>query len=319
MGTTTQTTTNDGTRATLAELVACHHDARDLAITPPRTARAPLAGGYRSAVHGRGIEFDEVRAYQPGDDVRTIDWRVTARAGRPYSKLFREERERSVVVLLDTGASMHFGTRRRFKSVAAARAAALVAWSAFDGGDRVGGLVLGERAVWMPPRRRQDHMARLLGAFATGTEAEPERATAKLADALAQLRRVTTAGSSVFVVSDFYGFGDEARAHLTAIARTSDVTCVLVYDRLEQSPPPPGLYRFTDGRHMVVHSADGEDWRSAYAAHFAARVKSLQDFCRKPHVSLILLRADADAAEPLRRAERVKRAVSRAGRAGRIR
>jgi len=315
MPSATQTTTNDGTRATLAELVACHHDARDLAITPPRAARAPLAGGYRSTIHGRGIEFDEVRAYQPGDDVRTIDWRVTARAGRPYSKLFREERERAVAILLDAGASMHFGTRLRFKSVAAARAAALVAWSAYDGGDRVGGLILGERAVWLPPRRRQDHLARLLGTFAAATEAAPERATAHLTDALARLRRVTTAGSSVFVISDFYGFGDEASAHLSAIARTSDVTCVLVYDSLEQSPPPPGLYRFSDGKHVVVHSAEGRDWRRAYEGHFAARVKRMEEFCRRQHVSLAMLRTDGDAAEPLRKAERVRRAAARAGRA----
>ena len=127
-----------GIQASLSELLEMRAPAQGLRGTPPRNARAPVVGPHRSAYRGRGIEFDEVRAYQPGDDKRNIDWRVTARTGCVYSKVFHEERERPVWLLVDLGASMRFGSRSRFKSVAAARAAALIAWVSHLQGDRVG-------------------------------------------------------------------------------------------------------------------------------------------------------------------------------------
>ncbi|MBY0274525.1 DUF58 domain-containing protein, partial [Candidatus Binatia bacterium] len=131
-----------GIVASVAELVALRSDAARLDASPRGRVRTLHAGAYASAFRGRGMEFDETRAYQPGDDVRAIDWRVTARTGRVHTKLFHEERERPVLLLVDQRMHMRFGTRDAFKSVVAARAAATVAWAARDQGDRVGGLIV---------------------------------------------------------------------------------------------------------------------------------------------------------------------------------
>ena len=161
-----------GVVATLPELVALRPHAKSLDLGAPRRSGALLAGPYLSPCRGNGMDFDEVRAYQPGDDVRNIDWRVTARTGRPHSKVFHEERERPVWFLLDAGPTMHFGTRRAFKSVAAVRAAALLAWAAREAGDRVGGMVRSpEACVELPPRRGEQQVYRLLGAMARATAA----------------------------------------------------------------------------------------------------------------------------------------------------
>ena len=127
----------------LEELLALRGAAQGLRLPSRRPARASHAGAHQSAQRGRGLEFQEVRPYVSGDDPRTIDWRVTARRGRPHTKLFREERERPVWLLADLGAAMFFGTRRQLKSSVVVRAAALVAWSAVLAGDRVGALIAG--------------------------------------------------------------------------------------------------------------------------------------------------------------------------------
>lgn len=134
----------DGTEVDLPALIALRQEAKHLDIAPRGKVLATRSGGHLSRFRGRGMEFDESRIYQPGDDPRNMDWRVTARTTRPHVKLFREERERPVWLLVDMGPAMRFGTRVAFKSVIAARAAALLAWAAADRGDRVGGLVFDE-------------------------------------------------------------------------------------------------------------------------------------------------------------------------------
>src|SRR5690606_32335945 len=130
-------------RVTLERLIALKPAGESLKLTTPRV-RALGAGGHLSAFKGRGVEFDESRPYQPGDDLRTMDWRVTARTGKAHTKVFREERNRPVIVWLDLRSSMLFGTRGVYKGVRAAEAAAIIAWSAVANGDRFGGLVFSE-------------------------------------------------------------------------------------------------------------------------------------------------------------------------------
>ncbi|MCE5232579.1 MAG: DUF58 domain-containing protein, partial [Xanthomonadaceae bacterium] len=138
------------TAVALAELIALRHAA--LRLRPAPRARVPAAGVHPSRAHGRGMDYAESREYQPGDDIRALDWRVTARTGRAYTKLYREERERSLLLLVDTHPALRFGTRVRYKSVQAARAAALAAWAAQRQGDRVGALALGAQREAVPAR-----------------------------------------------------------------------------------------------------------------------------------------------------------------------
>lgn len=290
-----------GVVARLEDLVAERRRAGGK-LSPPRKVRTLEAGPYHSAFQGRGMEFDEVRAYQPGDDVRTIDWRVTARTGRPHTKLFHEERERPVLLLVDARPPMRFGTRRAFKSVAAAEAAALVAWAAREGGDRTGLVLLTPSGpVERPPRRHREALMRLLQALAAGTADWSDGTGPGLAEGLARLRRVARPGALVYVISDFHDFDGDAERHLARLAAHTDVSCLLVHDRLEAEPPAPGRYRVSDGAAVTTLAADDRRWRTAFAAQFAARREALARFCRQRRIGLADLATDGNAAETLMR------------------
>ena len=287
-----------GVVAPLSELVELRHAASVLG--PTRNARAALAGPYRSLFRGRGVEFDELRAYPPGDNVRHIDWRVTARSGSVYSKLFQEERERPVWLLVDAGPSMHFGTRRSFKSVAAARAAALIGWSAQQMGDRTGGLVRSGNGLeaWVP-RTGEAALFQLLGAISRGTAAPVDASAPSLTSVLARLCPRTRPGSRVFVLSDFYDFTPETSKHLAALARRADLCCVLVYDPLEEHAPPPGDYLASNGDGVLSFSSRSARWRRDYEAEFQGRRDALRTLCRKHGIQLLPLRTDSDPIEAL--------------------
>jgi uncharacterized protein (DUF58 family) len=175
-------------------------------------------GAYVSRFRGRGMEFDESRPYQPGDDPRSIDWRVTARSTTAYTKLFREERERPVLVAVDLRSNMHFATRGCFKSVNASRAAALLAWSAHHRGDRLGGLIFGDATHReLKPRLGRRAALRFVHELAEHPDWQKrdvdENAIDPLTQAMSQLRRVARPGSLVVVISDYEGFTRKAQSY----------------------------------------------------------------------------------------------------------
>jgi uncharacterized protein (DUF58 family) len=286
-----------GVVASLADLVDMRLAARRLDDPAARAVAAGLAGPYRSPTCGSGMDFEEVRAYQPGDDVRSIDWRVTARTGRPHSKVYREERERPVWIYTDLGPSMRFGTRCAFKSVAAARAAALVAWSARRAGDRVGALIHSTGGVRLfKPRSQEESLFRIFGALSRGTADAGEEPTESLDQCLARLCESVRSGSRLVLLSDFSDLDDSGRGHLVRLARRAAVTCVLVHDATEVEPPPSGSYRVSDGLDVIRMDTGGEGWRKAYCDHFMARFASLHAFCRKHRIGLAPLQTDDDPA-----------------------
>jgi uncharacterized protein (DUF58 family) len=290
-----------GIVATRGELVALGYER--LKAPRRRAARVatPEAGGRASRFRGRGMEFSEVRAYQPGDDVRSIDWRVTARTGRPHSKLFEEERERPVWLLVDLGASMRFGTRSAFKSVAAARAAALLAWEAHGEGERVGASVAapGSTAL-LPPGRTRHQLLHLLDVLAAGTSLTGDAPTESLETQLRGLVPRLRAGSRVVLVSDFYGYGEPLARILRSLARRCDVTLVHVFDPIESTPPPTGRYRVSDGREIrtVASGRDGA-WQRGVAREFAARSRALDELAGRYRMQRIPVRTDDPPARSL--------------------
>ena len=224
----------------LSELVALRQQAVRVRAAAAKT-RVPLAGAHTSHLRGRGMDYAESRVYQPGDDARAIDWRRTARSGRTHTKLFREERERSLLLLIDTHASMRFGTRARFKSVQAARAAALSAWSAARAGDRVGALAFGALRDAITPQGGTRGVLAVLGALArwdarAGGQSEP------LSEALARARRLALPGSRVLLLSDGACTDEDARGALMRLARRAEIRVLIVADALELHAPPPGGY-----------------------------------------------------------------------------
>lgn len=233
----------------LDRLLSLRFPARHLDIRRRRKALAQLSGGQRSNFRGRGLEFDEVRSYQPGDDIRAIDWRVTARTGEAHTKLFHEDRERPVLLVVDQRAGMRFGSRNCFKSVLAAELAALLAWSALDANERIGALIThdGEHRELRPRNSRRAVLA-LLSALA-----EPAPASTgdvlPFHEVLRTTRRLARTGSSVFVLSDFADADEAAaREQLFQLARHTEITALQLSDPLEATLPPAGVYAVTDGR-----------------------------------------------------------------------
>ena len=248
------------------------------------------------------MEYSESRIYLPGDDIRSIDWRVTARTGRVHTKLFQEERDRPVFFVVDLGEHMRFGTRLAFKSVVAAEAASLLAWAAVANGDRVGGLVLaGEHAA---ESRIESGRRGALAFFRVlaGVESEiRERdATDGVGDALPRTRRVARSGTLVVVVSDFSRPRDSVGRQLARLREHNDLLCVRVYDQLESVPPPPARYPIGDGRRTATLDTRSSEVARAVSHRFDAIETRITSACGHAGAVLVRIRCGDDVRAVLR-------------------
>ncbi len=271
-------------------------------LAEPRVASSVVSarGGTRlSRQRGRGVDFSEVRLYQPGDDVRNIDWRVTARKNVPHTKVFREERERLTLVVVDQTQSMFFGSRERLKSVAAAELGALLCWRAIRHNDRVGGLVIGNQDVAIhKPYRNVKQLARLLGDLARYNRrlapGDPTPDRAHLLDALMRVRRLARSHYRIYFVSDFEPVGDHWRDTFRALARHNEVVAIRVFDPLERELPPADQYTVTDGRERWQFDAGDERLRARYRARYEHDVEAFETLCRNHQVAAGALATDDD-------------------------
>jgi uncharacterized protein (DUF58 family) len=274
------------------QLTQLRYAAREIDLVAMSKALNPLSGLLTSNFRGRGIDFAEVRAYQPGDDIRTIDWRVTARTGKPHTKLFQEEKERPVLLIVDQSKSMFFGSRVTFKSVIAAQAAALISWTALDEGDRVGGLVFsdtGHREV--RPRRTKSSVLHLLHEInvfnhqlgkTENTESHEHPFETNdgenhyFASAVSKIRQVAKHGSTIFLISDFLNFDEDTRIHLNQLARHNDIVGIHVSDEMERTLPPPDQYTISNGVERARINTANRRHREAYSVHFTEHLQSLK-------------------------------------------
>jgi len=290
-----------GVAVTADELIQLHRDAKLLGLSLPAKRLATHSGGHLSPFRGRGVEFAEVRAYQPGDDVRTIDWRVTARTGQAYTKLFREERERPVFILVDQSSHMVFGTRVAFKSVVAARAAMMLAWATHDRGDRVGGLVFNEaQHLEVRPSRSQRSVLQLAHSLAAQRLPPIDVETIPWLTALERAARLAKPGSLVVLISDFYRPVAAAERYLALLRRHCDLVFIFTYDALEAESPPPNRYRITDGRHLLLMDTANDTFRSQYRDAFVARREFMRELTQRQRTSFIELATHDDIAKTLR-------------------
>jgi len=293
-----------GIEARVDDLIALRFRAQRLELGVARRARQSMSGGHGSRFRGRGMEFAESRIYQPGDDVRSIDWRVTARTGRTHTKLFQEERERPVILLVDLGASMLFGTRTAYKSVIAAETAALIAWAAMQGGDRVGALVSGRSAhIELKPVAGRRGVLRVLRALArlSRAAADDREQRVTLAESLLRARHVARPGSLLVVVSDFYGLDEEAEAQLGRIRPHNDMLACWIHDALEGEPPPPGRYAVSDGWQTATLDTVSRRARARYRTGFTAQAERLRATLGRLAIPLISIATGDDVAAGLRR------------------
>ena len=258
---------------------------RQLAHTQQRNkirVKTEKSGETQSRVLGRGLDFSELREYQAGDDIRQIDWNVTARTGTPHTKLFNLEREKPCFIVVDLRRPMFFATRGAFKSVVAARLAAVIAWSALQNNDRVGGLVFTENThLEIKPESGRRGLMRL---FRTMVEAiatydkKGEEVSRSFADAITRLTRIAHTGSNVWYLGDFYGFDTKVKAAFSGLMQHNGVCAIQIADALESKLPPPGRYRLKSGSRFLRISTTSRDSRRDYSDRFVAFQEELRHF-----------------------------------------
>lgn len=302
----------DGVNLSIKELLLYQGKAGLLNLSPQRAVQAKLAGAYMAKTKGRGMEFDEARHYQPGDDIRAIDWRVTARTGKTHTKVYREEKERPVFVLTDISSSMAFGTQLLFKSTQAAHLTALIAWAAKKRGDRIGGLAFNnQQHLECKPLTRQkavlsllNNLVKLQSTSGPNNEQNNDNTHSKnaqnvtLADACARLRRLAHPGSLIFIISDFSQLNDAAKQHITQMNKHCEVQAYAISDPFEHELPRVSVGQtlsLTDGsqtQQVTLGQAKTEqEYKAAHQSHF----EHIQDILKQCQVPVI----QVSAAHPL--------------------
>lgn len=261
-----------GIQISLKELLKLQFHASQLDLHSHKRVASDLAGLQTSMFRGRGVDFSEVRVYQPGDDIRMMDWRVTARTGKAHTKVFQEERERPVILITDYRANMFFGTRNMFKSVAAAMVTSLLAFAASKQGDRVGGLLIQSNDLQLfPVRATERGVLPILYALADQHEADSAQSTpGMISKALQQVRKLSHAGALVFIISDFQGFSKQSKQQLVQLAKAHQVVAIWISDPIEHTPPPMNHYRFTNlsGSQYVTLDVSRKANRKMYKKQF---------------------------------------------------
>ncbi|MCK4705655.1 MAG: DUF58 domain-containing protein [Gammaproteobacteria bacterium] len=277
-------------------------------------AKLPLNGGkiharqggaYLSSFKGRGMEFDESRRYMPGDDIRSMDWKVTARTNQPHTKVFREERERTVLLWLDLNPSMFFATRGAFKSVVATQAASLLTWSTVSSNDRLGALVFaGDQHVEIRPKRGKaaalDFIRHTCAHPAWDKTAETHQAR-NMNLAASRLRKVAKPGGLIFLISDFREMDEQARSHIINLSRHNNLVLLHIFDPFETTLPTSGQYKVSDGINDVSLNTTSKKLRSAYHSRFETHQQELIKLCRQHRIHWIPISTEDDVLESLQK------------------
>ncbi|MCO7222975.1 DUF58 domain-containing protein [Pleionea sp. CnH1-48] len=291
-----------GIELSLEELLECKQVADLMQLPTHQKVKAHLLGGYISHFKGRGMDFDEARPYQQGDDIRSIDWRVTARTGEAHTKIYREEKERPVFVLLDQSPGMMFGTRTQFKSVLAANIASIIMWRSLADGNRFGAMLFDNdnHFEYKPASSRknclkvlnkivENHNQQIDTLYSKRAPNDNEVAAKSLVNTLARARYVARPGSLIFLISDFFNFNEEAEHHLVRLAQHNDVHLAQISDPIEKELPPPGRYTITDGKQRAIFDTYRNKTRKGFHDSYEAFSNNLQHLCNRHRMHLTQL------------------------------
>jgi len=281
---------NLNTQVAAKTMVETRHHARQFNLTSIKKASSAISGLHDSRFRGRGMDYQESRIYQAGDDIRNMDWRVTARTGDAHTKLFQEERERPTYLIVDTNSSLHFGTKTQFKSVLASKIAALLGWSSVQQGDRIGVLTYGINGVHISKatagkRGMMAMISHLIKAFEPAQKQAAEQHN--LDQALKQLRTIIRPGSMVVLISDFYALGDEAKKQLLQLRKHNDVLGIKVNDPFESQMPLPALYGVKTEQSSRVLDSKNNRMQAKLQAKQKSHIQFLKDNIIKAGVPLI--------------------------------
>lgn len=293
--------------STLAHLRGLEHRARRFSFLPRQPANSALNGRHASRIRGRGLNFEEIRHYLPGDDVRAIDWKVTARTGEPHVRVLTEERDRPAFIVVDQRLSMFFGSRHNMKSVTAAELAALTAWRVLAQGDRVGGIVFDDSG-WTEhrPHRSRRSVHRLLEKVSQANLAlhaadTLEPAPQMLARALQAAARIISHDTLLVLISDFDGADEALRKSVARLARHNDVVLVLVHDPMARKMPDGGTMVVGDGRRQLSLELGNRRVRERLEARSDDRLQRLLDWQVETGAAVLSVSSGEDTVAQLNR------------------
>ncbi|HNW76872.1 MAG TPA: DUF58 domain-containing protein [Bacteroidales bacterium] len=270
---------------------------RQIEIKTRGLSRQVFSGQYHSVFKGRGMAFSEVREYQYGDDIRTIDWNVTARFNHPYIKVFDEERELTVMLLIDVSGSNRFGSKDRLKQDMITEIAAVLAYSAIQNNDKVGVIFFSDQVEkFIPPKKGTSHILRIIREL---IDFQPAHQATQIAEALKYFTNVISKRCTAFLLSDFYdaGFGDA----LKIASRKHDLIALQIYDEREKELPPVGLIRAIDSEtgNMVWVDSEDKKVRDRYKNWFTGQQSFLDNLFIRNGIDAARIRTDQDYVKPL--------------------
>ena len=289
-----------------AHLAKLEFRARGLSFLAPSAVSSILSGNHASRLRGRGLNFEEIRGYLPGDDIRHIDWKVSLRLGKPQVRAYTEERDRPLLVVVDQRMSMFFGSRRAFKSVVAAEAAALAVWMGFAAGDRVGGVIFDDTTVMrVKPLRSRSRIKTLFGTLAgmnNALHADSAHRTnyEQLNTALEGVLELAGHDYLICIISDFAGASERTQRLLRQLSRHNDVIATMVFDPLWQRMPEYRALVVSEGRLQVELRIQNERVRAPLASLFKGRAAEVAELLRTSGVPLMALSTDEPTVDQIR-------------------
>lgn len=281
------------------QLLALRHSAKELQLFNPARVNALTAGVNLSNARGRGMDFDEVRRYQAGDDIRLIHWQLSARLGKTYTKIYHEERERALYLIIDQSVAMRFATRVAFKSVIAANLAAILGWSALSAHQQVGGLIFDEtNSSYIKPKRSRQSLLDMFNILTSGKLTRPQGG---LSNSLQFILQQVQTGSSVIILSDFSQINPEIERSLRFIAHKAELANIFIYDPIEANLPNSGCFNFSNKNNQQLEINANSRSCERYAQPFAQRKEYLQQFSEKNGIQFLSFATNDDLVSKLKR------------------
>lgn len=293
-----------GVYTSLADLVRLQHKARGFSFLPRQPMHSLLAGKHASKLRGRGLNFEELRHYLPGDDIRAMDWKATLRSGKPHVRVMTEERDRPAFIVVDQRSNMFFGSKLKMKSVTAAELAAVAAWRVLDQGDRVGAIVFNDtKSTEMRPQRSRRNVMQLLReiekynhALVPGSDTS---SPAKLTEALEQVNRVAPHDSLICIITDMHGADAATRRIATRLAQHNDVIVGFVYDPLERELPESGRLVFGAGGAQMEVDTGSKQIRNDFSESFEERLARAKRILLQRAVPLVPISSAEDPVQQI--------------------
>jgi len=300
------TPASDDIYTNLRALVRLRYTAQGFSYLPRQSVRSLLSGRKRSRLRGRGLDFDELRHYRPGDDIRTMDWRVTNRTGKPHVRVYTEERDRPVIAIVDQRLPMFFGSQHKMKSVVAAEVAAITAWRVLEVGDRIGAILFNdERCLEVKPTRSERKVMGWLGDLANMNNelsVTPGRSSnpAALAQALQLLESSIGHDYLVVLISDFYGWDAQALKIIRSISQHNDIICSLIFDPLERDISRANNLVVSDGRYQLQIDPHEQGLGEKFEASFESSMAHVQGELKRHRIPVVPVDTSTPVSDQLR-------------------